>query len=641
MTDKTLGKPDDLTLLTSSQVVKLVSDLGAKWNDFVYPTFIDNSYPLYAEGIIRTGNWLALIGNSKWGNDGESAQNLKRQAYVSFSFPSKEKDPSADKIYPNPYTGQQPTSFEEFSSYQITAAKNALQRFSDVADIEFVDNGIKDAAIRYGNTSHLALKTQQKGYDFLLGEAYAPGPAAPESRTNSGDVWISATKIDRMASTDWAPGSQGYYLILHETGHALGLKHPHEDPNKNSNIDSVVNTVMSIKPFTEGSKEYSLQFYPTTPMPYDIAALQFIYGVNWSHNAPVYENGVLKDDGNTTYKFDGKTPFFETIWDAGGNDTIDFRDAEFPATINLNNGELSWIDDPNGTYRVAIAFARTDDPKDDPATPENEARNDTIENAKGGSGNDTIHGNDAANSLAGNAGNDDLFGEDGNDWLDGGSDLDRLYGGNGRDTIKGGPGNDEALGGDGNDWITMGDGNDWARGGAGNDTVDGGSGENKLYGDAGDDALVGQPTDDRLYGSYRHPDPRGDPRPDGDDVFKIVGDDIPPYVTGQNNTILYTFGHRLDRRDHYGNGDKIDLSELAGGGWKLIHSGDALKPGTIKVTNHDINLWKVDGYAVSQLVGKDKDGDYFQLFIDDGPANGWDYRVKDFIGVTSDFPDLA
>ena len=56
-----------------------------------------------------------------------------------------------------------------------------------------------------------------------------------------------------------------------------------------------------------------------------------------------------------------------------------------------------------------------------------------IENASGGSGNDTITGNGAANILAGNLGNDTLSGLAGNDTLTGGGGTDTMNGGAGDD----------------------------------------------------------------------------------------------------------------------------------------------------------------------------------------------------------------
>jgi Ca2+-binding RTX toxin-like protein len=60
----------------------------------------------------------------------------------------------------------------------------------------------------------------------------------------------------------------------------------------------------------------------------------------------------------------------------------------------------------------------------------------TIENASGGSGNDTLIGNEAANILAGGAGNDRLSGNGGDDVLIGGAGADTLTGGAGADTFR-------------------------------------------------------------------------------------------------------------------------------------------------------------------------------------------------------------
>jgi Ca2+-binding RTX toxin-like protein len=59
-----------------------------------------------------------------------------------------------------------------------------------------------------------------------------------------------------------------------------------------------------------------------------------------------------------------------------------------------------------------------------------------IENAIGGSGNDTVTGNDAANKFWGREGNDTINGGKGNDWLSGGYGNDSLTGGDGADTFS-------------------------------------------------------------------------------------------------------------------------------------------------------------------------------------------------------------
>lgn len=66
----------------------------------------------------------------------------------------------------------------------------------------------------------------------------------------------------------------------------------------------------------------------------------------------------------------------------------------------------------------------------------------SIENITGGSGNDTLVGNDSANTLLGMAGNDSILGGAGDDNLQGGDGDDTLVGGEGADILSGGLGID-------------------------------------------------------------------------------------------------------------------------------------------------------------------------------------------------------
>jgi len=83
-----------------------------------------------------------------------------------------------------------------------------------------------------------------------------------------------------------------------------------------------------------------------------------------------------------------------------------------------------------------------------------------VENAIGGTGNDTLGGSDSANTLSG-AGGADL--------LTGGLGRDRMFGGTGGDTLYGGANNDVMLGGEGADFLYGGQGADVMRGGGGID----------------------------------------------------------------------------------------------------------------------------------------------------------------------------
>jgi Ca2+-binding RTX toxin-like protein len=110
-----------------------------------------------------------------------------------------------------------------------------------------------------------------------------------------------------------------------------------------------------------------------------------------------------------------------------GLDTFDFSQTSASATVSLGTAvfgvtlnDIGYASSKQIGTDVLIAF----------------------EHVIGGSGNDTISGNDLANDLRGGAGDDTISGLRGNDRLYGDADNDRLVGGRGSDWMNGGPGGD-------------------------------------------------------------------------------------------------------------------------------------------------------------------------------------------------------
>ena len=267
----------------------------------------------------------------------------------------------------------------------------------------------------------------------------------PVGEAQGGDIWLG----EKLKTSDFANGSYGYNIMLHELGHALGLKHPHEASGLSSTIlpveqDDMRHTVMS---YHEQPGRYKLDFYidssnnlaysatfvyATTPMPLDILAVQAIYGVDISTRT-----------GNDTYRWESGKAFLATIWDAGGVDTLDASN-QTASIINLNPGTFSSIGQVSAdTLKQTVAQQFSNYPvswinekvdrfvadgslytgKDNLAI----AYGVTLENAVGGSGNDVLIGNAANNTLRGGAGNDLLEGGGGNNSLfgDAGYDIAR------------------------------------------------------------------------------------------------------------------------------------------------------------------------------------------------------------------------
>ncbi len=196
-------------------------------------------------------------------------------------------------------------------------------------------------------------------------------------------------------------------------------------------------------------------------MPFDVAAIQTLYGANLTNDAGDTEY-FLGNPGGAQQGWFG-------IWDVSGNDEID-NTTRFDSVIDLRPATLD--DSPTGggmpsyTYRVDSSTGKTiygigfiiDGDITNAIANKGTETGVIIENATGGSGHDQITGNNVGNYLTGHGGDDTLIGNDGDDVLDGGSGNDTLYGGAGADILDGGIsgiGDDAMYGGADNDvyWV--------------------------------------------------------------------------------------------------------------------------------------------------------------------------------------------
>ncbi|ABA76442.1 MULTISPECIES: M10 family metallopeptidase C-terminal domain-containing protein [Pseudomonas] len=353
-----------------------------------------------------------------------------------------------------------------FSLYtgQKTAISNALSTWSAVANVTFTmvrESAASVGDLRFGGYSGMDNKTAAWAY-------------LPDNTPKGGDVWIGPSTDELFPSK----GSYDYLTFVHEIGHAIGLKHPFSAGTLNPTVlqpllDDVKYTVMSY------NDNYSYQ--PTTPMVLDILAIQSLYGANG-----------LWQSGNTTYSWAPNQQIFETIWDAGGNDTIDASNQLASVRINLNEGQYSQIGKAFTNLTTNAAF--------------NEglgiAYGAKIENAVGSDFGDWLIGNALDNVLNGRGGADTMEGGAGNDTyyvdnvgdvvIERGSSLSEIdtvistisytLGANVENLIlQGGAENLNATGNALNNTL---------RGNAGNNLLDGGTGADIMIGGLGNDTYV-------------------------------------------------------------------------------------------------------------------------------------------------------
>ncbi len=511
-----------------------------------------------------TGNSVKSVAPS--GNqliDGQLIATAWADSTVTYSFPLS----AAQYNY-----GSERFSFGPVSSLQQSAARFALDK-SD-------GNSVNDGFSFEGFTQQNVALTTATNAHIRLGESDAPFTAwayYPDVFSSAGDVWFGRTFDYRSPE----PGNYAWATVLHEIGHGLGLKHGQET------------TTFGPLPFEQDSMEFSIMTYRSyvgasivsgyqnsfwdfaqTYMMADIAALQWMYGADFSTN-----------DGNTNYSWKpgqgdtwvdgaraidaGGSTIFATLWDGGGIDTYDLSAYGAAVTIDLAPGGHSLFGSAQlahlglGNYARGNIFNALQYQGDSRSL---------IENAIGGSGNDKIAGNAARNELEGRAGDDRLFGLGNDDSLFGGSGTDRLNGGAGDDRLNGaaeadrsffgGAGNDEISGGAGRDGqLFGGSGSDGVFGAAGNDSLlYGGDGNDSLFGGSSSDAqFYGGQDDDTLFGK------RGD-----DSFFRGgAGDDR---LFGEDGDDASFWGGAGD--DLMFGGDGAD-SRLNGGSGADLVFGDA------------------------------------------------------------------
>jgi hypothetical protein len=135
-----------------------------------------------------------------------------------------------------------------------------------------------------------------------------------------GDIYLKNTYDNANYPNGFQcePGSHGFTSLIHELGHALGLKHSFEGTVVlPSNEDRQTYTVMT---YTFDSNE------PASAMLYDVMALQNLYGArNHRSAASSYAFPTRIDQyavgGETLYNPTRNAK--HTIWDAGGLDVLD------------------------------------------------------------------------------------------------------------------------------------------------------------------------------------------------------------------------------------------------------------------------------------------------------------------------------
>lgn len=383
-------------------------------------SYIDRIKPASSNNI----NAL-LAGGSRWwhtpGGDGKVPSSAARNS-IDFSFMASA-------------SGSDSTGFAALDSTQQSYVRSALAYISTLINVTFNEVGAGSGDIKIGSN----VQNDSAGY--------ARYPNDP----GGGEIFL-ANNQSTFTDTNWTPGSYAFETIIHEVGHALGLKHPGSynagggrtpGPYLSRGLDNRINTIMSYyNPSAAKAVVYEDgEFRSVTVNPlgygaYDIAALQYLYG-------------AAAPGAGTTYSWETDQRFFQTIWDPSGESTIDVSNQTKSNTIDLRAGRKSSIAvrDPYSDMPYSRALyakmttsvnGRNVKLASVVGTPTYTGQSNlmiatgsVINRVSGGSGADTVITNENADTVAANEGDDRVFLTGITATMDGTS----IDGGDGEDTL--------------------------------------------------------------------------------------------------------------------------------------------------------------------------------------------------------------
>jgi serralysin len=249
------------------------------------------------------------------------------------------------------------TGQEAFTTSQQAATRTALGYISQVTGIQFVETSTgTDAEIHLCN-----INLTPSNVTGLCSWYSKYGYSGNQLTSYDANAYVYLDNVEwRAANMNLTPGTQGYETLLHELGHALGLKHPFETISDNTAVlpaaqDNTANTLMSYN--------HSGSAYHSSFQQYDIAALNWLYGgdglggslgIN-STTGGRYFTGTTGADtligtaANDKFQGNGGN---DMIDGGAGTDTVTFRNDRSDYTFSLlGNGDLqaSSVDGSDGT----------------------------------------------------------------------------------------------------------------------------------------------------------------------------------------------------------------------------------------------------------------------------------------------------
>jgi hypothetical protein len=170
------------------------------------------------------------------------------------------------------------------------ASMSAMQQMEGIGDIRFFDiDNLAPEDLEYFRQNNIIVPTTPDfdiSSGLLAGDTRGVGEFPRSGDTQPISHMVIDSEMERKATEAGLVRdikTQQEYLdiiyatVLHEIGHAIGLKHPHDgEIHLDENIDARGNTVMSY----DLSDNYGAAYIPKTYQEIDVKAAQDIYGIS-------------------------------------------------------------------------------------------------------------------------------------------------------------------------------------------------------------------------------------------------------------------------------------------------------------------------------------------------------------------------
>ena len=275
----------------------------------------------------------ALLDNGPGWNWLAPARNV-----IYYSFSTSPGNPDAG--------GQISGSVSTFNAAQQSAVLAALDHISDLTGIVFTAAASGSAADLHFGAADIVGNSTAGLCSWSYNYSYSGNTVV----SYTADAWIYLDNVQWAGeNTNPAPGSDGYQTLLHEFGHALGLKHPFEGSvNLPDNRDNTDYSLMSYDRVGAPDDEFA---------PYDVATLMWLYGGDGlggqlgQGTAGLYLVGSEAADtltgGSGNDSFEGEAGN-DTIQGGAGTDSVVYGGNRALYTIT-SNGSSTTISGPEGS----------------------------------------------------------------------------------------------------------------------------------------------------------------------------------------------------------------------------------------------------------------------------------------------------